>query len=239
MSFYVRIGILSVVAFTLGCTLGSITRVDELSRASVSKVRIKSSAEILSDARARVFKVIIKTPTGEGGGTAFILSGPKGKNVIVTNRHICQRFERASDYAVMSIQQGDVLYYTKILRQSDKTDLCLLEIPKELETRVDSYKVADRRPKANESVYSAGHPFLLPLTQVYGEFKNELVLPASPDDEMGGMLAGGLRFGVVPGCSGSPVLNQAGEVVGVVFAYMENGGLMIPLSSLKEFLGGA
>lgn len=235
MLFYIRLIMLAIIAFTLGCVSGAVQKVDQLSKAPVYKKTL-TPEQIASDASTRVFRVIIESAAGKGGGTAFLLTGPNGKNVIVTNRHICESFERVADYGVLYLEQSDYRYYTKIVRQSATSDLCLLETPAELVATIDSYDLADRRPLKNEAVYSNGHPFLLPLTQVYGQVKNEFVLPADPRDSLGGILAMGLRFGVVPGCSGSPVVNVEGKVVGVIFAYMENGGLMIPLSSLKEFL---
>lgn len=236
MNLPLRVFLVSVLAFSFGCVSGTVSTIDQMSKKEVRNPNHKSPEEILRTARKRVFKVIVETAGGKGGGTAFLVQG-QGGNLILTNKHICESYIKQP--AHIYLEQGDKRYFTKVETQSNVTDLCLLALPEEL-SRAESYTLADQRPRENEPVFTIGHPFLHPLTEIYGEYKNEDKLDNDPMEkfDLQGIPAARLRFGVVPGCSGSPVVNREGKLVGVIFAYDDLGGLMIPLSSVKEFLRG-
>jgi S1-C subfamily serine protease len=182
---------------------------------------------------------MVKVPTGEqSGGTGFLLNHPDYGKVIVTNRHVCEALDEVN--LTHLLEQGVEIHVAFTRAKSDLTDLCLIKPPLEVIGTREGLKLAARDAKPGEGVIVDGHPYLRPLTRYTGRLVNTLVQPYDLEEipPTKFMRMGRLSFMVFPGNSGSPVLNEAGEVVGVVFA-MEGwtrNGLYIPLLDLKYFL---
>ncbi len=189
-----------------------------------------------AEARTKVFKVIIRQKDSYGGGTGFFLdAGTKGK-FILTNRHICVNVPEL-DHPVFLLQD-EKEFQTKIKRISPNYDLCLLQVTDDILKNSKAY-VMGPDPVSGQHVLVYGHPFLGPLVMGHGPYLRTENLPAQdPDDPFNGVLAGRFKFPVWPGNSGSPVINNDGQVVGIVFAYEGSQGLFIPLVNIKEFLEG-
>jgi S1-C subfamily serine protease len=172
---------------------------------------------------------------GDRSGTGFLLGTKRGP-VIMTNHHICGKA------TAFEIENDGIRGYGKVITTSPKHDLCIL-------TPSSNYSVAlrlsDFELDVGDVVESWGFPRLGPLTKRRGLYLGEEWLEKnSESDIVGGRNAARLSFEVLGGQSGSPVLNEAGEVVGVVYAHEGDGtGIMIPLSAVKEFVsefeGGA
>lgn len=240
LAFLKRLAILAVVGMTLGFIVGSCHTINQLTK----KVEIASKPETLkAEARNRVFRVFIQTPYGTGGGTASLVRIRGRGNVVLTNKHICEAIEgskRDVGGAIVILEQNGKRFFTDVLAMSERTDLCVLETPADL-VMDPAYEMAPIKPIKEDPVYVYGHPFLEPLTENHGNYKYEFVLPPNPGDskyDLHGLNAARLNFYIHPGNSGSPVLNVNGELVGVVFALDDLGGLFIPLSEVERFLAG-
>jgi serine protease Do len=159
-----------------------------------------------------------------GGGTGFgIISPITGKHYIMTNAHVC---EVAS---AVQPQEG-AQFALKILKVADFTDLCLAEAG----YLQDFIQVATSSPSVFEHINVLGHGRLLPLTYTEGRY-----IGIIPDQVLSVYMPGYATATILPGNSGSPVMNDAGELVGVAYASadaIDNRLIMVPLADIYAFL---
>ncbi len=159
-------------------------------------------------------------------GSGFII-GKDG--YIITNNHV---IEKASEIKVKTLS-GKV-YDAKIVGKDPKIDIALLKIePKEDLTPLplgDSDKV-----KVGEWVMAIGNPFGLSETVTVGIISaTGRVIGLGPYDNFIQTDAS-----INPGNSGGPLINMAGEVIGVNTAIVKGGqgiGFAIPINMVKAVL---
>jgi hypothetical protein len=139
-----------------------------------------------------------------------------------------------------------------IIRVDRDHDLCLLfSVPG------PSLNLSQSELEEFQDLYVVGHPRLNPRTPTEGSYVGEeiAILPDRPDLTgncpantkeltilftkvcLRKMQLAKATFTIYPGNSGSPVVNSAGELVGIVnSANRDNQGGFIPLRYVKEFL---
>lgn len=192
------------------------------------------------------------------GGTGFLVELPSGKQGIITNVHVCQAFGR-SGKAVAAFTDG-IKYLVTKQAEYPLHDLCLLNIAR---TGRPGLTVAKYYPRRGQLVYVLGYPALENLSLTNGNYNGDMVITmAWEDDKCVGI---GYRkveidpffqmlfrrqficlrdFNVnvtsapiIPGNSGSPLLDSDGSVLAVVFAADEfRRSFAIPLTYLQDFL---
>jgi S1-C subfamily serine protease len=204
--------------------------------------------------------VLIHSAVATAGATGFMVRGKSGKIYTMTNNHVCHLETMGM---ILGTYQGDD-YVLKVLKRYPGNDLCVLSAPN---TATKGLKVA-KEYTLGQTVYSIGHPQLEPLSISIGELSDTIVvrivseMNGKPEDcsgptyeyrtdidELGKMMgvssvcvrsmtANTSSLIILPGNSGSPVLDIWGSVVGVVFAANEAGtrSYVIPLSYLQDFL---
>jgi len=202
--------------------------------------------------------VRVTNEDGSSGGTGFHVIAPSGKTYILTNSHVCGVSE---DGVTVTIVKRDRKYIKKIVKDSEFTDLCLIEPLGGMTGLSVSY-----RASLGEVLAVVGHPSLFDITMSRGELISEQMVKVFshylPIDKDGKMLTNdceqpkhtieeGLwgtacivnvqaylsNIQILPGNSGSPLINFYGGVVGVAFAGTgANWGLFVTIEDINEFL---
>lgn len=178
-------------------------------------------------------------------GTAFLLQAPSGQVYIVTNRHVCIGDKDAAKEPTLYILRQDQseAFATVMLIASENSDLCLLRAPEALKKNRKPLTLEKKDPELLSRIRIFGHPRARSLERFYGE----VMWSAKEDPRFtdGALFPDGRPFLFMyatahsePGSSGSPVLNDNGKVVGVVFATadLEGHTLFIPVTEVNKLI---
>ena len=203
--------------------------------------------------------VMLSNLTHTSGGTGFYVHAPSGKIVTITNGHVC----RLATNGIIISDNGAIREPVKVISQYDNNDLCIVGTPAAI---TSGFSVAGS-VREGENIYVLGHPLLEPKSLVKGQISggslvsiiqgNNMVcegktykkVPPDANDILSIILhieflcvrtteAVFVTANILPGNSGSPVLNKWGNVVGVAFAGSPGSsrGLIVSLDDLKDFL---
>jgi S1-C subfamily serine protease len=202
--------------------------------------------------------VMMLNPDNESsGGTGFAVRAPSGKLYTMTNAHVCN----ITDRPYLLASRGGAKLRLQIIEVMEQADLCILQgIP-----FMNGLDVADGLD-LYDGVYVVGHPRLQPINMTAGWVRTRGYVAISYCNVLGSKLRVQLlpdrrrnakplldleeqescikemdaimtNNDSQPGNSGSAVLNDRGQVVGVLFAGDSNGtSLIVPLLYLKEML---
>ena len=210
----------------------------------VGSTAAEGQASVLSQpspaalAKQAVFIVMPKTPERiRAGGTGFLLRTPELGVIILTNKHVC---DTIPDTEFFTLEQGERTYTAHLRKKSEVTDLCIIDPPQELLRTRTPLELAHSDAREGQALHVFGHPYLRPLTHAFGHFVNITREPIrmpkvfTPNHVM---LMGRVDFMVHPGNSGSPVMTEAGKVVGIIFAMegSNHAGLFVPLEAIRNF----
>lgn len=183
-------------------------------------------------------KSIVGIEIGDGAGTGFFISED---GLLLTNRHVVGASECARNGCFLTLkmnwngqpgQESVEQYFATPLVTVAELDMAVLQIweapPKErhLEPtekfRSPKFLSPMPDPGLGESVYVLGHAFggiqrwsTGKLQQVRGDWRGAEIL-------------------VLPGMSGSPVVNEKGGVVGIVHRSVNDGSSVLDLSKLRH-----
>jgi len=214
--------------------------------------------------RDYVGKNVVKILGKGGGGTGFYITTPKNKTYILTNNHICELADNADKLKVV---HNNNEFFSKVAFRSKKTDLCLIESNDERNgvELADSMELGE---SANLLGHPGLRPLTLHKGEAIGYEKIDLLFGLDvPEDRCFGVTyflknydtpesillqAQGINSLCVvtvdstsmnmisyPGASGSPVVNEHGELIGVLFAGNTQAitvSFLVPLEDVREFL---
>lgn len=213
--------------------------------------------------RAKISNNVVKLTNSEGtsGGTGSYIIAPSGKQYILTNAHVCGI---ADDNDTLYVtHDGDTkMYPAQVVERSVDTDLCVVEavLARPGIKLASSYSIP-------QDIYIIGHPHLLKTMLSIGQIFDKLItqivdhqilsnadeaachLPKNRIVEVEGFFGSAKlclieiealqsNAHILPGNSGSPVVNTDGKLVGVAFAGDSSiyWGIIVPLEQVKKFL---
>jgi S1-C subfamily serine protease len=205
-----------------------------LSAFNCVQVRHLSRArDLFKKAAPSVVYISFMDPEGQPyhGGTGFQVEDPSGKSFIVTNAHVCHVFA-PNNAVIIKTEQGK-FFFRHILQVSDLFDLCVIDSIEGM----PSLKLA-KKLDMHQHISILGHPLLQPLKITSGKVDGSEIIITTEDGltPSGSFVA--MRTGAEskPGNSGSPVIDDNGYVVGVLFAGNGVESCFVPLEDLKNFL---
>lgn len=155
-------------------------------------------------------------------GTGFALDA----NTLVTNRHVIEN----SRSLEISTYDGRVIEATAVT-STTVADVAIVAVKESLGTGFPIRAQDD--PKEGDVITVVGYPGGGRLTTTTG------VVLGPTTDPLGGAVGRVLATTaqVEPGSSGSPVLNESGQVVGVIYAMNDsNQSFIVPVTTLNTLL---
>jgi S1-C subfamily serine protease len=200
--------------------------------------------EVLDRARQAVVRVqAAGCESGEARATGFALEGGK---LIVTALHVVAGCRQITVYSETLGREAPAT----ISRVLPQADLALLAVEP---VTFPGVPVASTAPKLHEDVVAIGYALGTPtigttnLKISYGQSRLEQMLPGPVRDEIRRVGVPSLSLEIlrlqghlVPGLSGAPIINGAGQVVAVSDGGLESGAVSIswavPSSNIRELL---
>ncbi|MDT8860642.1 serine protease [Alkalihalobacillus sp. MEB130] len=180
----------------------------------------RTSEELRQQEHIAEFMEAVVTIQGNGGrGTGFAISED---GYIITNHHVVHNRE-----PLAVVFPNNDIYQADIIQSEEELDVALLKIDGD-ELPYLPLRLEDA--KEQEKIYVIGSP--LSQTQIVNE--GEILNDETPFQVLK------ISNAIFPGHSGSPVLSEHGEVVGVVYARSrpsigseeEGHGLAIPIEQI-------
>ncbi|MFF6015976.1 serine protease [Lysinibacillus fusiformis] len=187
---------------------------------------IKVSTKLSAQEDIQTYKkAIVEISTGSSKGTGFAIS-PDG--LIVTNAHVV---EQAQTLSVVFPDEG--VMEATLIESYPNVDLALLQVQEDQLPYLPL--AADPTFPENEHIHFIGNP--LAFTGIANE--GTLLESIQLDDWQVPVMM--LKAPVYRGNSGSPVIDQQGEVIGIIFATMKyepigRVGLFVPVQQLHHIL---
>nr|WP_321413384.1 trypsin-like peptidase domain-containing protein [uncultured Allomuricauda sp.] len=167
---------------------------------------------------------VFKINTANGTGTGFY---NKENDLVITNYHVV-----AGCHTVSLEGKDKNRYLTQVVYVNPGKDIAFLranDLPKPIDTVLIDHQTESR---SRDKVIVLGYPYGMPFTVTEGIVSN-------PRQSIGGRYYIQTDAAINPGNSGGPVINEKGELIGIVtskFSDADNMGFAIPMETLKEEL---
>ncbi|WP_153722927.1 S1C family serine protease [Sporosarcina cascadiensis] len=187
---------------------------------------LKTSSELSKNPQVALYKeAVVVVSTGDSKGTGFSISE---NGTILTNYHVIE----GNETVMISFPEGDI-YTGTVTRTFPDIDLAVLEVRDE---NLPHLKLAESTNfTKNEPITFIGNPLSFSGIANKGHVLDYIQLP---DWEQPVVM---IKAPVYRGNSGSPVINTKGEVIGIIFATLDEEqhgkvGLFIPVDAYYKAL---
>ncbi|MBK7883762.1 MAG: trypsin-like peptidase domain-containing protein [Chitinophagaceae bacterium] len=153
------------------------------------------------------------------GGTGFLIDG---KGFIVTNQHVVRNMQN------LRVENSKGVYFNVVpVYGNDTTDLAILKIEDTaFKPLTLPYSIRKNSSELGEAIFTLGYP------------KDEIVYGegylSAKSGFYGDTSAYQLTISVNPGNSGGPVINKAGEVIGIISSKEKNSDGVVFASKSKN-----
>jgi len=181
--------------------------------------------DALEELFARVRPLLAAVQDGRRGAGAGLLIGD---GLVLTNRHVVARGRSVT----VTLDDG-ASFEARVLARDPDVDLALLQIPP---NGYPSAVFASGAPRPGQMVFAFGHPWGQ-RNVLTGGVLSAVTSARTRRGEIP-VLRSDVRL--APGNSGGPLLNAAGEVLGLnAMIFGGDQSITIPVSVIQEFLGAA
>ena len=220
---------LAATAIAVACAIGAGCGGEAATVTVTEKAKERTAAEAIAAARKGVVRIDVEACGEEGNGSGFVIA----PGLVATAAHVVDGASSIS----LAPEGGSTVDATVVGSDSGE-DLALLRADGALKAKALRFHSGSDMPIGRD-VIALGYPLGLPFTATRGAITGQ-----GRDMDIEGTAYTGLfqtDAAVNPGNSGGAIINQAGDVVGVVVAGDEESagiGFGVPVSKARPVLGG-
>jgi len=173
---------------------------------TTTELQIRDFPELFEDLRSAVASVDVIGCDFGSQGTAFLVN----EDTAYTAWHVVE------DAAQVALTVGGESVEAAVIGHDPVRDVAVLRLASPIEGAV-VLPIAEEQPRVGEEVAAMGHPRGLPLALTVGRvtsMNGEFDFGGTAEDVVSNLIQ--TDAVVAPGSSGGPLINQRGEVIGVV-----------------------
>jgi len=170
-------------------------------------------------------------------GSGFVVKTTYKGSYVVTAAHVCLASEKLRNnpkYKLQTRLKVETLFgryfNAKVLDYNSKIDACMLFI-EDMVSDVEEVSIASNKPEEGDKVFNIASPYGIHNYNIIPLFEGRYI-GQTIDDDMYVFPAG-------PGSSGSMILNEKGELIGMLHSvYMRLGNVILSTryDDLKQFI---